>query len=135
MTRIESRQRMILRWQKWIQALTKNRQWISQTLFKKVKIKVEIEVAKAIIKNLIKKFIEHFLIHWILLKIHWTWSCMFHSSKHANIFFWKKKYCYDFDRLIILRSVKTIWLIDFLNIWRMFKKFWLTEYRRYCREH
>ena len=135
MTRTESRQRMILRWQEWIQAFIENRQWVSQVLFKKVKVKVKIEVAKTIIKNLIEKFIEHFLIHWTLLKIHWTWSCMFHSSKHANMSFWRRKYCYDSDKLIISKSVKTIWLIDFLNIWRMFRKFWLAEYWKYCRGH
>ena len=43
--------------------------------------------------------------------------------------------CYDSDRLIISRSAKTTWLINFLNIWGMFRKFWLTEYREYCREH
>ena len=100
MTRIESRQWMILRWQEWIQAFIENRRWISQMLFKKVKVKVEIEVVKAIIKSLIKKFIEHFLIHWTLLKIQWTWSCIFDSSRHANMLFWKRKYCYDFDSLV-----------------------------------
>ena len=99
MTRTKSRQWMILHWQEWIQAFTKNRRWVLQTLFRKVKVKVEIEITKAIIKNLIKKFIEYFRVHWTLLKIHLTWSCMFHSSKHANMFFWKRRYCYDFDSL------------------------------------
>ena len=99
MTRIESRQWMILRWQEWIQAFTKSRRWVSQTLFRKIKVKVEIEIARAIIKSLIEKFIEHFLIHWTLLKIQWTWLCMFDSSKHANMSFWRRKYCYDSDNL------------------------------------
>ena len=99
MTQIELRQQMILRWQEWIQAFTKSRRWISQALFKKIKIKIEIEVTEAVIKSLIEKFIEHFLIHWTLLKIHWTWSCMFHFSRHANMSFWRRKYCYDFDSL------------------------------------
>ena len=135
MTWTESRQWMILRQQKWIQTFIKSRWWILQTLFRKVKIKVEIEIAKTIIKNLIEKFIQYFLIHWTLLNIHWIWSCMFHSSRHANMFFWKRRYYYDFDRLIILKNAKTIWLINFLNIWEMFRKFWLTEYREYCRRH
>ena len=135
MTRTEPRQRMILRWQKWIQALTESCRWVSQALFKKVKVKVEIEAAGAITKNLIEKFIEHFLIHWTLLKIHWTWSCMFHSSRHANMPFWRRRYCYNSDRLITPRDSKTIWLIDFLNIWGMSRKSWLIEYREYCREH
>ena len=133
MTRTESRQRMILRWQEWIQAFTESRRWVSQALFKKVK--VEIEIAETIIKSLIEKFIEHFLIHWTLLNVHWTWSCMFHSSRHADMPFWRRRYCYDSDRLIISRGARTIWLIDFLDIWGMFRKSWLTEYRGYCREH
>ena len=135
MIRTESRQRMILRWQEWIQALTESRRWISQALFRKVKVKVEIEAARTTIKNLIEKFIEHLLIHWTLLKIHWTWSCMFHSSRHTDMPFWRRRYCYDSDRLITSRNSRTIWLIDFLNIWEMFRKSWLTEYRRYCRGH
>ena len=99
MTRTEPRQWMILRWQGWIQAFTESRRWISQTLFKKVKVKIEIEVAKAIIKSLIEKFIEHLLIHWTLLKIQWTWSCMFDSLRHANMSFWRRRYCYDFGSL------------------------------------
>ena len=135
MARTESRQRIVLRWQEWIQALTESRRWVSQTLFRKVKVKVEIEAAGAIIKSLIEKFIEHLLIHWTLLKIHWTWSCMFHSSRHANMPFWRRRYCYNSDRLIISRGSRTTWLVDFLSIWGMLRKSWLAEYRGYCRGH
>ena len=91
---------MILHWQKWIQTFIKSRRWVSQTLFKKVKVKVEIKAAGAVIKNLIKKFIERLLIHWTLLNVHWTWSCMFHFSRHANMSFWRRKYCYNSDDLV-----------------------------------
>ena len=113
MTRIESRQWMILRWQEWIQAFTKSRRWISQTLFRKAK--VEIEIAETIIKNLIKKFIEYFLIHWTLLNVQWTWSCMFDSSRHANMFFWRRKYCYDFDSLTDYAENVSIIRVRFLE--------------------
>ena len=43
--------------------------------------------------------------------------------------------CYDSDRLIISRGARTTWLINFLNIWEMFRKSWLIEYRGYCRGH
>ena len=113
---------MILRWQKWIQAFTKNRRWISQTLFKKIKIKVEIEIAKTIIKNLIEKFIERFLIHWTLLNVHWTWSCIFHFSRHANMLFWKRKYCYDSDGLTdYVENANIIWARFSEHIKRIFK--------------
>ena len=68
------------------------------------------------------------LINLYLYDLFLCWSWQFSLNLNNNI-------CYDSDRLIISRNVRTIWLINFLNIWKMFRKFWLIKYRRYCREH